>query len=353
MSKPPELYHNGNDWQKKVYYHMSDYLQSKGIKDFGKSKHGNPYMHLLPKDQADKGMNFITPDIYNDTINRFLHHKAGDIERIKTNTCSSQAYCFNLFAYLYRHKSFADSVLSSLIGKQIDIQHIELEFTPNQMLWNDFPLIDDESIGDQSKNSGTDADVALFYHYDKNKKGVLLIEFKFIEGEFSTCSSYRNGKVGLKGVCDANTFFKELIENGKKTEKGFLCGYQKYNNWRLTSTSQSLDILKVKNSLSCPFIGGCNQLWRNMLLAEQVAKSRQCNEWGFWVFSPKPNERFLWGDGNTEIESLFRSILTPLGNAVFRKIHLEDVFQQLNLLAESENSDWLKQMEEKYLITLE
>ncbi|CAG0940256.1 hypothetical protein BROC_00958 [Candidatus Brocadiaceae bacterium] len=353
MTKPPGLYQIGNDWQKKVYNHMSAYLQSKGIKDFGKSQNGNSYMHLLPKDKADAGMNFITHEIYRDTINRFLQHKAGDIERIKSNTCSSQAYCFNLFAYLFSHIGLANSVFSFLIGKQIDIQHIELEFTPNKRVWNGFPLIEDESIGDQSEKSGTDADVALFYEYDKDKKGVLLIEFKFIEGEFSTCSSYRSGKVGLRGVCDTHSFFRELIENGKKTEKGFLCGYKKYNNWRLTSTSQSLDILKVKNSLSCPFIGGCNQLWRNMLLAEQVAKSRECNEWGFWVLSPKYNERFLWRDGNTEIELLFRSILTPLGNAVFRKIHLEDVFQQLNVFAEADNLDWLKRMEEKYLITLE
>ena len=109
--------------------------------------------------------NFLNePSILSEVEKRFEHHKAGDLNRVLTNTLSSQACCFNLFVPLKLDLLLASQLFSILLGKVINIEHIEIEFTPKQInSLKDFELIVDESIGDQSTLGGTDADVAVFY----------------------------------------------------------------------------------------------------------------------------------------------------------------------------------------------
>ncbi len=35
MSSEPKNYEKGNPWEKKVYRHMSNYIEGKGVKKFG------------------------------------------------------------------------------------------------------------------------------------------------------------------------------------------------------------------------------------------------------------------------------------------------------------------------------
>ena len=196
MTKEALIYQTGNPWQKKVYRTMAKMLESNPeITSFGKSQNGNEYKHLLTKEQSK--FNFITKEIHTATIERFDNHKAGDLHRILTNTAASQPYCFNLIIYLQQHPDLANILFSNLIGKQVRVCHLEPEFTPN-MCDNivGFERFGDESIGDQNikLGIGTDSDIAVFYKYENEKKGVLLMEFKFIEHEFSVCTSYAGSK---------------------------------------------------------------------------------------------------------------------------------------------------------------
>jgi len=292
------VYQTGNQWQKKVYQKMSQFLDSiPEIKLFGQSSHGNTYKHLITEEQSE--FNFITTEIYEATKNRFDQHKAGDLHRALTNTAASQPYCFNLIIHLQSNQLLANKLFSSLLGKEVNISHLEPEFTPNKCNnINGFERLKDESIEKLGPNSkiGTDADIAVFYTYENSKKGILLIEFKFIEAEFSVCTSYKN-KQDIRHTCSSENFYKEFVETRNK-----LCGYNQYLNWQLTETSKVIDGIKIKSLSSCPFSFGLNQLWRNMLLAEQVASARQCDEFGFWVFSSIENDEYLWKKGETEKE---------------------------------------------------
>lgn len=351
MNYDAEIYKIGNTWQKKVYRYMAAYLDSKGVVKFGKTRDENQYKHLLTEEDAQ--YNFIIPLIFQVTKDRFKRHKAGDLKRALTNTAASQPFCFNLFVYLNGKKSLANSLFSILLNKRIDIHHIEIEFTPDKCdSIRGFDRKEDESLGDQDDKQGTDADVAIFYHYGNGGKGLLLIEFKFIEAEFSVCRSYRK-KPTVRQYCNSSEFYNELVVGKKKDKKNqFLCGYNKYFNWNLTKTSAVIDSEKVKSSSTCPFRFGNNQLWRNMLLAEQVAISRGCDEFAFWVFSPKENDAFLWKGNKADVEKNFRSILIPKGNTQFRKVHLEEVFNLLEqIVIDSDDNEWLAGMKEKYLIT--
>ena len=336
------IYSAGNAWQKKVYKKMSKYLEDiLEINDYGTSRNGTCYKHLLTVEQAK--YNFITEAIWAATIARFGSHKAGDLNRILTNTVASQAYCFNLVIYLKQHLYLADKLFSYFLGKDVLVRHIEPEFTPNQNDLAGLERNDDESIGDQNAYSGTDSDIAVFYNYNNNQKGMLLIEFKFIEDEFSVCTSYARKKV-INEVCRTERFYSDMVSC-----KNALCGYNKYLNWPLTTKSKAVDIHKVKFSNECPFRLGLNQLWRNMLLAEQVAHARQCDEFGFWVFSPTENYEFLWKKGETEKQ--FRSLLTENGNKCFKKVDLEAVLDYLqDVITTSEDIEWLDKMNAKYRI---
>jgi len=361
MNNEPTIYDTGNHWEKKVYQHMADFLQSKGVQKYGVTREGNQYKHWLTEEEAH--FNFITPDIHNGTLVRFDNHKAGDLKRILTNTAASQPFCFNLIIFLQQHSALADKLFSNLLEKQVNVIHLVPEFTPNECnSVISFERTIDESIGDQGNKRGTDSDIAVFYTYDNDKKGVLLIEFKFIEHEFSVCSSYAGSKKKKKettdetqqrkkrnndrqAICNSTNFYVKMVET-----KNSLCGYNKYFNWDLTSKSKVIDGEKVKSISACPFRFGLNQLWRNMILAEQVALSRHCDEFGFWVFSPSENDNYLWKNGLTEKQ--FREILTQRGNENFKKVHLENIFDILHdIVSDEQENTWLTNMETKYRIS--
>ena len=348
MNNEASIYETGNLWQKKVYRKMAEYLERfPEIKTFGKSANGNIYKHLLTLKQSK--FNFITEEIYCLTKERFSHHKAGDLNRVLTNTAASQPYCFNLVIYLQLHLSLADKLFSDLLEKKVKVHHIEPEFTPNQCIIPSFDRTKDESIGDQKGKIGTDSDIAVFYSYDNNKKGVLLIEFKFIESEFSTCTSYSE-KEKIKSICDSDNYYTDLVNpimEGQSEKTA--CGYTQYKNWQLTNEASGFDTQKIKRLCACPFRFGLNQLWRNMLLSKQVAEARNCNEFGFWVFSPIGNDAFLWKNGLTE--RLFREILTEKGQQQFKIIHLETILDKLQNMISNQDQLWLDGMEKRYRIT--
>ncbi|MDD2994988.1 MAG: hypothetical protein PHP99_02085 [Paludibacter sp.] len=372
------LYLSGNLWQRKAYAALSEYLEKKGVREFGVSGSGNSYRHLLRVEDGEK--NFISRELYDLTLVRFDSHKAGDLNRILTNTASSQAYCFNLFLYLNRHKVLAHALFSQLMGKTVVVEHIELEFTPNQMQVDPFSENAtpsgtltkgaDESIGDQSTFGGTDADVAVFYRFSKSesatesgalttdKKGLLLIEFKFIEAEFSVCSSFKN-KQEVRAYCSGPDYYRELVvKHRTDSRQQPLCGYTRYQNWAMTvesdlfseSVTQS-DPLTGNRLAACPFRFGLNQLWRNLLLAKRVAEVRHYDAFDFWVVSPRENDDYLWKQKDADVEQLLRETLTEKGNRHFRKVHLEEIYAVLEgIIATEEDKAWMSGLKEKYVI---
>jgi len=341
----PKIYQSGNFFQKKKYKYLSEYNFGRGINIFGKSKdqkgkQGEYYAHLL--DIKDKAQNFLTPDILIEVEKRF-QSKAGDLPRVLTNTAASQACCFNLFVPLKNNLELANKLFSSLMGKLISIDEIIIEFTPNKS----------ESIGDQGKFQGTDADVGIFYKYDTNKKGVLLLEFKYIEAEFSYCSSYKSKskRKHIKELCDSQEYYAKLITpNIKSNNKSPLCGYLKYDNWQLTESSTAFNPEAIKQNNCCPFRFSLQQLWRNMLLAENVCRARGLDEFNFWVISPYENEH-LWNNANENVEDNFRSILSDIGNNSFKRIALEnDIirFIEKHELTK-ELLEWLNNFKKRYI----
>lgn len=334
-----------NNWRDNRYSFMSEMNIKAGITNFGKTKNGNKYKHLIQLDKKNN-YNFLgEEEILRQVLERFDNGKAGDLVRVLTNTLASQACCFNLFSPLKisKYNFLADKIFSNLLNKKVSISNIEIEFTPNKS----------ESIGDQSTFAGTDADVGVFYNYE-NKKGVILIEFKYIENEFSVCSSYK--RKNIKELCNEN-YYNSMISNNLISENHlnkFDCGYLKYENWQLTNKSNVFDNVKIQSQNYCPFRFSLNQLWRNMLLAEKVAEVRELDEFHFWVISPKENT-FLWENRKQNNEIAFREILTNKGNERFKSLELDKDFISIleNYTNDKWSKEWLRKFREKYLTQTE
>ncbi len=168
----------------------------KSLTSFKKTINGNAYYHLVDVDEASdplqKAYNLMGDKQILAEVEQRFQTKAGDKDRVLTNTVASQPCCFNLFAPLKRedNKVLTNALFSHLLEKSVMVEDIVIEFTP----------VAEESLGDQSGVGGTDADVAVFYTDEKQKSGVILIEFKYIEGAFSVCSSFKT-KERIRNIC--------------------------------------------------------------------------------------------------------------------------------------------------------
>lgn len=344
------VYREGNAFQVRMFEHLARYNVGRGQCVFGVSGKGNPYAHLLPVEDAKR--NFLDDDrILAAARRRFASHKAGDLTRTLANTAASQPFCFNLFVPLASNLGLASRVVGALLGRDVIVAHIEIEFTPNALDGPPgFERSGDESLADQAGSAGTDADVAIFFSDVLERREVLLIETKLIEPAFSFCRSYAK-KSGCKERCVSPAFYVDMIERKTADTRGRpLCGYLRYANWRLTETSRAIDAVAVRTAPACPFRLSGQQLWRNVLLAENVCRARGLDDFAFWVLSPRENIE-LWRQGGADVEHEFRRMLTPHGNERFRRVTVEDLVGVVrSSVREPGDTAWLEAFAEKYLM---
>jgi len=343
------IYQGGNAFQNQMYRHMAKRYSQGGYREWGKTSSETPYPHLLT--ERDARLNFLSEEIYQAVIERFDRHKAGDLQRVLTNTVASQTACFNLFVPLAQDLALASCCFSRLLGKQVSVQHVEIEFTPNTCRdIAGFEWQEEESLGDQEGPKGTDADVAVFYRDQAGQRGVLLIEFKLLEAAFSCCSSYRE-KALVRILCDEGQFFKLLVKERLADATGVpLCGYRRYFNWEIAEQGESFDDYAIRSAPGCPFRFSGQQLWRNYLLAEQVKRSRRLDEYGFWVIAPADNQD-LWHNHGEDVAAVFRSALTPQGRQRFSTLTLEEFCHSLadEVVSGSNAEKWLRAYRERYI----
>ncbi|MBI5476550.1 MAG: hypothetical protein HY964_07410 [Ignavibacteriales bacterium] len=341
--KIPEeyIYKTGSKYAIEQYRRMAAYNVSKNAitqvnkSSFGKSKKdknnkgGTAYAHLLNEEMANQGLNFLFPKIFEGVKKRFAKDTKVDYSRILNNLCASTPCCCNLFVPLQQDKELTRKLFSILLKKELTtITKLVIEFTPHTSSDND------ESIGDQGRWSGTDADVRIDYNYGNNQKGLLLIEFKYIESEFSNC-----GRKKKHANCHSNSYYSFND-----------CSYRKprYKNWELTldDANNPFNVKSLKSQKSCPFEYSLNQLWRNMLLAYQTSKANEYDEYLFGVISLQGNE-VLWKVKKENTEEKFRKLLKD--KSIFIRWNLEDVVQTLEQFSETDKN-WLKLFKEKYLL---
>jgi hypothetical protein len=151
------------------------------------------------------------------------------------------------------------------------VDRITIEHTPKRVLFND-----------QVGVSGVDCDVLVEFRDVAGAKGVLVIETKFVEPEFSVCG-FR--KKGAKRPCPLTI---KIVG-----EDGAACGYSKkgYLYWKRALEEGTLVIDRVHRAAGgCPFDGPAWQLWVNHTLAHAEAARREARYAYFAVCAPSDNK---------------------------------------------------------------
>ncbi len=92
----------------------------------------SPYGNMLRPKDAERGLNFLTPDIFQVARQR-LAEGTGTVEpfRLLHNMLSSQPMCFNLFGPLVDDHDLARRVLQELVSDDVaEVTQVALEFAP-------------------------------------------------------------------------------------------------------------------------------------------------------------------------------------------------------------------------------
>jgi len=185
---------------------------------------------------------------------------------------SSQTACVNLFMPILlsgnANAILKESGIAPSGFKEIDTKCLNNGFCFE--FWNSTDKKSNGLLNDHTQGAGTDADVAIAYINEAGEHCLWLIEHKLTEQGFTTCGGYRSDGNDAKGKCNCKSCSMEKI-----MQEPSLCYYAKkcgYNYWNLMYGGAKDLFCGKYGGDGCPFRGGMNQLWRNMLLAYAVEK---------------------------------------------------------------------------------
>jgi hypothetical protein len=268
--------HNGNvyrlandltPFQFGMQVHLTNWKWKHLTRDVGLYRHHGqliPYDIILPdalKAKLHPIYQSIVPDVqahqqkFPFKLHEFVGHMA-----------SSQAACINLFVPLLLHHETAATVLRQV---KPDLDSIATDCLDNGFQIEFWPGKGNEKglLNDHSALAGTDADIAIAYRDGEKRLKLWLIEHKLTEAEFTTCGGAKSDGRTEKHRCDSAS---DVLRDHD------LCYYHKskrchYAYWTVTDRHpDAFPRERFTADASCPFKGGMNQLWRNMLLALAV-----------------------------------------------------------------------------------
>ena len=128
-------YIKDNPFTRRMRFHQSWY-RSKVLKvPFGvgpKSSNTTQYGNMLTEEDGGRGLNFLTPHIF-EVAKRRLAYKKGTIDRFRllNNMLSSQSMGFNLFGPLVDDFELATRLFQKLLPDEINsISSVKLEYAP-------------------------------------------------------------------------------------------------------------------------------------------------------------------------------------------------------------------------------
>jgi hypothetical protein len=294
------------------------------------------YGHILTSEDAERGCNFATPIAFAALRQRNSEGKGVDWKRSTENLLSSQAMGFNIFAPMTPGpESLVDAttVLQSCWPGIAQVHRISLEYTPRS-----------DPFGDQSARGGVDADVRIDFRHQDGRRGILLVETKFVETGFSACA-YRSGK--SKQTCPETTVVQRDGSNccySRRASKPF-------RYWEKSIEAGVVDMERISDG-PCPFGGGLWQPWLNYTLAKTIAHEESVATPGdpvghawYAVVAPQGND-VLMTDAQPDVVTAIRSIVqTPAD------ISLVTIEVLLAALAHATGrAAWVESLQARYLV---
>lgn len=330
-----------NSFQKDLYVHLIDWKWAHISMEPGVS-HNQEFDAILPDSFEREG---TSPLIYQGVANVLEAHRSKNDFRIHQyfyHMASSQAANINLFLPILHH-SAVNSILreikcdfASLAPQELDNGYCIEFWGGNTDKEND----DTGLLGDKSKISGTDSDIAIAYHNHEGELCLWLIEHKLTEKEFTVCGGFKSKnrkKENENYDCDKS--FSDILENKS------LCYYHGkhgFHYWDVTDEHQSFFINHTSHA-SCPFRGGMNQLWRNQLLALALEKEGKYKHVFFSVVKHP---------GNTSLDKTLTAYQNLINNnQKFSVFTSAEVLRVAERYSDPNLSEWINWYKTLYKIT--
>jgi len=224
------------------------------------------YGHFLDETATGEGRNFVIPEAWEEARKRAKEGK-GVAARTFENMLSSQAMCFNLFTPLVHDHDLATRLLAPRVPGLQRVRSIKIEHTPPPDVFKD-----------QSGLGGVDCDVLIVADFSDGQLGVIAVETKFVEPEFSGCGFHKSCTVTVRDDTSACLY---------ESKKGYLY-------WRRTLEHETISLEKLP-AQGCPFHGSLWQLWVNHALAHVEARCRDGKHARYAVCAPSGNKELLRG----------------------------------------------------------
>lgn len=227
------------------------------------------YGHFLDETSTNEGRNFVIPEACEEAAER--SKKKGVAARTFENMLSSQAMCFNVFTPLARGPELATRLLAPHVPGLKSVRSIAFEYTPAPDVFKA-----------QSALGGVDCDLLIEADWNDGQLGVIAVETKFVEPEFSTCGFRKAG----------HTVCAEDVPVRADTSACLYESKKRYLYWKRTLEHETISLERLPVT-GCPFHGPLWQLWVNHVLAHVEADRRGGKHARYAVCAPSSNNALL------------------------------------------------------------
>ncbi len=289
-----EAYTKGSSFRARAERRQREYRAD--VLGLGYRTHG----HWLAPLDAENGANFVV-DSAIEAVRSRAHAGKGVKPDTFFNMLTSQAMCFNIFAPLAKDVALARSVLAGFVPGLTAVRRIAFEYTPAREVFND-----------QTGKTGVDSDLLIEADWESGP-GVLVVETKFVEPDFSTCG-FRRPEREPKGkpMCPQDV----AVANNPQE-----CLYESAKRYRYWTRSIEHGTLRegALTGGGCPFGGSLWQLWVNHTLAHVEARRGGFPTARYAVCAPAGNHELLRGG---QVLASFTALVTDPASVLFIDVDL-------------------------------
>jgi len=221
------------------------------------------YPHILPKGLIRLAFH----DPIADAILSYLAKEDIALHSEALNLKSSQVACLNFVFPLRQKPALAKSALTGFLPGVREVTGIEFEYTgPHGVTeWLGEPS------GGKRGQYRTSIDAAVFWVGRHNRKHATLIEWKYTEHGFGSCSAFHSARGHEKASCESS----DVAED---TDPGRQCRLTTGGDLRSRHYWEHMEAAGISLSAfsgvhGCPFQGPFYQLMRQFLVAEYLRQS--------------------------------------------------------------------------------
>jgi hypothetical protein len=220
------------------------------------------YPHILPDGLLDK----VFYEGMATAILDYLRNEGIQQHTELLNLKSSQAACLNFLFPLRMKPDLAANVLRPFLSGLKTVTDIQFEYTAQDETNGEFGCTEwlGEPPGGKRGQNRTSIDAAIFWTDVNNDKHITLVEWKYTERSFGSCSAYDKALKVDKLNCQSSSFIKSclLVNNGPHRSRHY---------WAHLKES-GIELGRMECVVGCPFRGPFYQLMRQFLVAQYLRK---------------------------------------------------------------------------------